>query len=210
MKTLKITTILMAAGLFCSSQTFAQQQTIGAKVGYQSTSLYGTRLTDTRDGMSLGLQYLYHYNDHFVMGTDLIYSRAGGFYSYPGVLNEQNQREVYEVDLHQLRFNPKAYIFFREQDAKFRPLMGFGFGATFNMKEHRVNGPNDYEKNIRPVSLDAVMDVGFHYRVKKDVFFTCNLEYTSGLTMMQKQRPVLPETLRNHILGLNVGLCRTF
>ncbi len=212
MKTLKIAPILLAAGLFLSSQSQAQHQSIGIKAGFQSSTLDGSKLTNTMNGKSLGLQYLFHVSDGFVFGADLIYSQAGGYYSYPV---PEYGHQNFEIRLHQLRFVPKAYVFFRDESYKFRPLMGVGLAATYNMKEQNMketsmneNGP--YASNILPFSMDAVMDLGFQYRIQNNTKFTCNLEYSSGLTMMQKSRPSTPETLRNHMLGFNVGIAQMF
>lgn len=207
MKTLTITPILLAAGLFLSSPSQAQHQSIGIKAGFQTSSLNGAKLTNTVNGISLGLQYLNHVSDHFVFGADVIYSQAGGYYAYPV---PEFGYQKFEVRLHQLRFIPKAYVFFRDESYKFRPLMGFGLAATSTLKEERMNGTDDLESNMLPFSMDAVMDLGFQYRVRGNTKLTCNLEYISGLTMMQKSRPVAPEALRNNILGLNVGIAQMF
>ncbi len=189
--------LIIAVLVSCCAVAATAQQTLsfGPVVGVNFAKISDVNNSEFNTGVAAGAQLIYSSVNKWGIGGAVLYSREG--------VDIQTGGNESAFNLTYLRIPVKGYLFFRENEDRFRPKIfvgpSFGFlvdsDAKFNGDEFDIKGV--YNK----FDLGLTAGLGFNARIAEGIWFNFDAGYTYGLLDVAKNADG-----GNRNIGLTAGV----
>jgi Outer membrane protein beta-barrel domain len=161
----------------CTISLHAQQTlSFGPIVGANFSKISDIDNSEFNTGLAAGGQLTYSNENNWGLGVGLLYSKEGVDVTSGLVEGETN--------LSYLRIPLKGYLFFRDNEDRFRPklFLGPSIGIMLNA-DTKVGGTEfDVKDNFNTLDLGLMIGTGFNARLSESgTWLNFDLGYTHGL-----------------------------
>jgi Outer membrane protein beta-barrel domain len=188
--------VFFALILSFSAISLQAQQTLsfGPIVGANFSKISDIDNSEFNTGLAVGGQLTYSNENNWGLGVGVLYSREGVDVT-SGLLEG-------ETNLTYLRIPLKGYLFFRDNEDRFRPKLFLGPSIGILLDGDSKLGGNEFDvkDNFNTLDLGLMMGVGFNARLSESgTWLNFDLGYTHGLLNVAE----------NGADGTNRGICAT-
>lgn len=172
MKNLIIVVLLSCCAIAATAQ---QTLSFGPVIGANFAKISDVNNSEFNMGVAAGGQLTYSNENNWGLGVAVLYSREG--------VDVQSAGNESAINLTYLRVPLKGYLFFRQNEDRFRPKIFLGPSIGFLVdSDAKFNGDEvDIKGAYNEFDLGVMAGIGFNARIAEGTWFNFDAGYTYGL-----------------------------